>query len=60
MFCEVSGSEPVLEATQRRMRRLATRWLSELTPAAGRALVDIRFDVVSVTGDEVVVVEHAF
>ena len=44
VFCEVktrstdrfgTGAESVLPAKQRRIRRLAARWLSELTPAAG-------------------------
>lgn len=54
------GPEPVLEATQRRIRRLASRWLSELTPAAGRARVEIRFDVASVAAGQVEVIEDAF
>jgi putative endonuclease len=68
-FCEVktrtsdafgTGAESVLPARQRRIRRLASRWLAELTPASGRALVDLRFDVVSITGGEVDVIEDAF
>ena len=68
-FCEVktrssdafgSGAESVLPAKQRRIRRLATRWLAELTPATGRALVDLRFDVVDITAGEVDVIEDAF
>jgi putative endonuclease len=55
-----TGAESVLEAKQRRIRRLAARWLSELTPASGRARVDVRFDVVSVTGGRVEVIEDAF
>ena len=44
VFCEVktrssdrfgTGAESVLPAKQRRIRRLASRWLSELTPAVG-------------------------
>ena len=53
-------SEAVVPAKQRRIRRLASRWLAELTPASGRALVDLRFDVVSITGGEVDVLEDAF
>jgi hypothetical protein len=34
--------------------------LSELTPASGRSLVDIRFDVVSITAGQVEVIEEAF
>jgi putative endonuclease len=68
-FCEVktrssdrfgSGAESVLEAKQRRIRRLAARWLSELTPASGRARVDVRFDVVSITAGRIEVIENAF
>jgi len=69
VFCEVktrtdnrfgTGAESVLEAKQRRIRRLASRWLSELTPAAGRARVEVRFDVVSITAGQVEVIEGAF
>jgi putative endonuclease len=69
VFCEVktrssdrfgTGAESVLEAKQRRIRRLAARWLSELTPASGRARVEVRFDVVSVTAGRVEVIEDAF
>lgn len=68
-FCEVktrtddrfgTGAEAVVVAKQRRIRRLATRWLSELTPASGRDRVDIRFDVVSITAGQVEVIEDAF
>jgi putative endonuclease len=68
-FCEVktrtsdaygTGAESVLPAKRKRIRRLAARWLAELTPASGRALVDLRFDVVSITGGEVDVIEDAF
>ena len=68
-FCEVkarttdafgTGAESVLPAKQRRIRRLASRWLAELTPASGRALVDLRFDVVCITAGEVDVIEDAF
>ena len=69
VFCEVktrssdrfgSGAESVLEAKQRRIRRLAARWLSELTPASGRSRVEVRFDVVSITAGRVEVIEDAF
>ena len=69
VFCEVktrssdrfgTGAESVLPAKQRRIKRLAARWLSELTPASGRARVEVRFDVVSITGDRVEVIENAF
>jgi putative endonuclease len=68
-FCEVktrrddrfgTGAEAVLVPKQRRIRRLASRWLSELTPATGRALVEVRFDVVSIVGGQVEVIEDAF
>jgi putative endonuclease len=69
VFCEVktrtsdrfgTGAESVLEAKQRRIRRLASRWLSELTPASGRTRVEVRFDVVSITAGVVDVIEDAF
>jgi putative endonuclease len=69
VFCEVktrtsnrfgTGAESVLEAKQRRIRRLAARWLAELTPAAGRDRVEVRFDVVSITADQLDVIEDAF
>jgi putative endonuclease len=68
-FCEVktrssdrfgTGAEAVVGPKQRRIRRLAARWLSELTPASGRARVEVRFDVVSITGEVVDVIEDAF
>jgi putative endonuclease len=68
-FCEVktrssdrfgTGAEAVVAPKQRRIRRLAARWLSELTPASGRARVEVRFDVVSITGEVVDVIEDAF
>jgi putative endonuclease len=69
VFCEVktrssdrfgTGAESVLEAKQRRIRRLASRWLSELTPAVGRSRVEVRFDVVSITAGKIEVIENAF
>ncbi|HEX3979573.1 MAG TPA: YraN family protein, partial [Acidimicrobiales bacterium] len=69
VFCEVktrtsdrfgTGAEAVLPAKQRRIRRLAARWLSELTPAVGRARVEVRFDVVCITAGQVEVIEDAF
>jgi putative endonuclease len=68
-FCEVktrssdrfgTGAESVVEAKQRRIRRLAARWLSEITPASGRDRVDVRFDVVSITAGQVEVIQDAF
>jgi putative endonuclease len=55
-----TGAEAVLPAKQRRIRRLASRWLAELTPASGRALVDLRFDVVDITAGDMDVIEDAF
>jgi len=55
-----TGAEAVLPAKQRRIRRLASRWLAELTPSSGRSLVDLRFDVVDITADQVDVIEDAF
>ena len=55
-----TGAEAVLPAKQRRIRRLASRWMAELTPASGRALVDLRFDVVDITAGQVDVIEDAF
>ena len=68
-FCEVktrssdrfgTGAESVLEAKQRRIRRLASRWMSEITPASGRTRVEVRFDVVSITAGQIEVIEDAF
>ncbi len=68
-FCEVmtrssdrfgTGAESVLEAKQRRIRRLASRWLSEITPASGRTRVEVRFDVASITAGKIEVIENAF
>ena len=44
-------------AKQHRLRRLAASWLAENQAAPG---VDVRFDVVAVTGDHVDVYEAAF
>ena len=55
-----TGAEAVLPAKQRRIRRLAARWLAELTPSSGRTLVDLRFDVVDITAGVVDVFEDAF
>ncbi len=69
VFCEVKtrssdvyglGEEAVQVAKQRRIRRLADRWLGELTPAVGRDRVDVRFDVVAITAGIVEVFEDAF
>lgn len=69
VFCEVKtrstgafgeGLESVTASKQRRIRRLAAKWLSELGPASDRSWVDVRFDVVSITGGRVEVIEDAF
>jgi putative endonuclease len=69
VFCEVkarssdrfgTGAEAVVPAKQQRLRRLASRWLAELTPAAARSAIEVRFDVVSLTGGAIDVVEGAF
>jgi putative endonuclease len=69
VFCEVktrstgafgTGSESVTASKQRRIRRLAASWLSELGPASDRSWVDVRFDVVSITAGRVEVIEGAF
>ena len=69
VFCEVktrtsdrfgTGAEAVTEPKQRRIRRLAARWFAELTPASGRRALTARFDVVTVDGGEVCVIEGAF
>ncbi len=69
VFCEVKtrstdgfgeGSEAVTQSKQRRIRRLAASWLSELGPASARPRFDVRFDVVSITGGRVEVIENAF
>ena len=65
VFCEVKTRssdafgapvEAVTRAKQARVRRLAARWLSE-APVRPR---EIRFDVASVTGEGVEVLEGAF
>jgi putative endonuclease len=58
VFCEVktrTGSgfgipaEAVTPEKQRRLRRLAVRWLAEQRAADGPGFADLRFDVASVT-----------
>ena len=65
VFCEVktrtssafgSPAEAVTPAKQRRIRRLAARWLSEHPDARG----DVRFDVASVLAGRLEVIEAAF
>ena len=58
VFCEVktrastrfgSGFEAVTASKQRRLRRLAGRWLSARPNEGGRRYAEVRFDVASVT-----------
>ena len=66
VFCEVKTRtsdafgapvEAVTRTKQARIRRLAARWLEEAAPRPAR---EIRFDVASVLGDAVEIVEGAF
>ena len=66
VFCEVKTrssdrfglpAEAVTASKQRRLRRLAARFLAESGGAGGRSL---RFDVASVRGERVAVIEAAF
>ena len=65
VFCEVktrssarfgAGAEAVSPAKQRRIRRLAVLWLRTHRARA----VQIRFDVASVAGEQVSIIEDAF
>lgn len=69
VFCEVktrttdrfgTGAEAVSPTKQRRLRRLAGRWLAETGPRRVGEAVDVRFDVASLTADLLEVTEHAF
>ena len=66
VFCEVKSRtsvafgapvEAVTRAKQMRIRRLAARWLSD---NAGVHATEIRFDVASVLGGQVEIVQGAF
>lgn len=66
VFCEVKARstpafgapvEAVTRAKQARLRRLAARFLEEEAPVRAR---EIRFDVVSILGGELSVIEGAF
>lgn len=52
--------ESVTASKQVRLRRLAAEWLRCRGPVFNQAPMDIRFDVVSVIGGRVDVVEEAF
>lgn len=65
VFCEVKSrssaafglpAEAVTPAKQARLRRLAARWMAE----SGRRAREVRFDVASVLGGEIEVIEDAF
>lgn len=67
-FCEVKTrtseryglpSEAVGAVKQRRLRRLAVRWLADLA-GSGPSPTTIRFDVVSILGGDLEVVQGAF
>ena len=69
VFCEVKTrsetsfgipAEAVNRAKQARIRRLSARWLSANRDRLGRRSWDLRFDVASVMGSEVDVLEAAF
>ena len=66
VFCEVktrtsdafgAPQEAVTRVKQARIRRLAARWLGEAAPVSAAA---VRFDVASVLGGQVEVLEGAF
>ena len=69
VFCEVKTrtsdrfgvpAEAVTAAKQRRLRRLAARFLAEHPPTGGSTTRSLRFDVVAVTGSVVDVIQAAF
>jgi putative endonuclease len=66
VFCEVKARttdafgapvEAITRAKQARIRRLAARWLEEAAPVRPR---EIRFDVASMLGADLEIVEGAF
>jgi putative endonuclease len=69
VFCEVKSRtgdrfglplEAVTPTKQARIRRLAARWLREHPMSAGGRRWELRFDVASVLGDRLDVLEGAF
>ncbi len=69
VFCEVktrgsellgTGAEAVTAAKQRRLRRLAGRWLADGARGRHDRAWEVRFDVVSITAGTVSVIEDAF
>ena len=52
--------EAVTASKQVRLRRLAAEWLRTRSATLGPGPLDIRFDVVSVIGGRVEVIEEAF
>lgn len=69
VFCEVktrasdrfgAPAEAVTAAKQRRLRKLAARFLAEHQRVDGSPTRSLRFDVVAVTGSTVDVIEAAF
>ncbi|MGH9055828.1 MAG: YraN family protein [Acidimicrobiales bacterium] len=69
VFCEVKArsgtafgtpAEAVTAAKQARLRRLAARWLREEGRAAGAGRLLVRFDVATLLGGSLDVLEEAF
>ena len=69
MFCEVKSRtndrfglpvEAVTPAKQARIRRLAARWLREHPDSTAGRRSELRFDVATVLGDRLDVLEGAF
>jgi putative endonuclease len=69
VFCEVKSRtgdrfgqpvEAVTPVKQAKIRRLAARWLREHPVTAGARRADLRFDVATVLGDRLDVLESAF
>jgi putative endonuclease len=69
VFCEVKSrtgvgfglpAEAVTPVKQARIRRLAARWLREHADSLGGRRSGLRFDVATILGDELEVLEAAF